>query len=1123
MKKSVLIYFIHIFLLLSVLFWHVETAESPQHFRDAVNSLPFFQFKSDLKKSFHTQDARFCFCGVDLPLMDGNDDYFTKRDIMTLVDGDFDINRFAATEDMNQFFSKPLGAKLSLGLAWFSPVDPSFWTFEMQKFQLHSVLEGWANIITTAGGSMTVNGCDKVFEFYNVEVSARMFENKKLYNTVIPAYGQDEVKFFEFVGFKKSVPALMYAFPKPLKISFAKDKTINSKVTMKHKTNIAYCDFSIEVPIENGIGDPSNQLTNITVYYGERDFGGTNKIRQLGFINEKYDFTGDSLEKFKEYFIEGSKAAGKKHGIDSLAVYDFTGFRIFSSKARFFTRQMEKLINEGNDITPEWVKEHALLPNAVEFNMCTFFMKEDSVANVAKYFGFNIQDKKKNISNFGRKIWITHANKCPMIAMRGLLYSNKSGVYKPLYGDFPIKYFAPVEVDYEGTKYKIPPALDPKDVMDPDYSKALEELEKVHDEQIKEMEEAIKNTQIELPDPQKLKEELDEVELVPADDNDPDKSTKTPKDEVVDEIIPVETPEVVVTHTVKYVLLKKEQESQCKTNFNYLTNYLKGTIGKKADDILEVIHKILWGPDDEGLCDDLIYYSWQSPCVVDEQSRLNVFCVNVRVEEEGESPIFHLHFYNHDWDNTQDDLIYLPYAEIPNQQPKFVEIFESYKTFFKNNNSGKLTPLKINQLVHKYLANFLTNSPWNILHIGAGDQSDVHREHYLKFHQNNITNEASKKNKYVLDFFGLLNEKNQLYEFALQAWVVGKYIGLEILGTQFSYFTMISSTAGSDTLDLIFNSLYESMRETYVDDGTRIPTLQEIKRYIIEVCFLKDDHLAYQSGITDPSINPSEEFSKEDEMAIKSNSRNNVMMLSGFYTAYDTAANMTVVVQLKESIPVVNFRFDTFYFQAEYMIPITSITTFQQNFQATYLECFHHLQNMFLFVKQAENDPSKVGDGGKYTFAELKVSLLANLKDYEVYGCLQDDKSAGNGDMDYEEDKPVFQISQRIVILKSNKPLNLESLNVCEPTEEFNPPLIELYSTDYNRGEEDGIGYTLKFDVIDPEGKRITNSYNFPKKQDYDHKKILEINLMENLPKYFNKKIEGGAENLRERRNVVVV
>jgi hypothetical protein len=474
-------------------------------------------------------------------------------------------------------------------------------------------------------------------------------------------------------------------------------------------------------------------------------------------------------------------------------------------------------------------------------------------------------------------------------------------------------------------------------------------------------------------------------------------------------------------------------------------------------------------------------------------------------------------------------MFYSPAREIVNEWDTFARIANEFIQFIEIEGGNKFEIMTLFKFIKEQIevrarrGDFVSGE-WNV------QLATIETIEGPQFPE--IVDEAMQKSEGYIFYKFEVSQNEIFHQFLYESWEIGPYITVRIQGTGVDYTVMVHKYANEEKIERTVHSIYEILAAAYMREDSII-SLYQIKKTVFETL----EHLSKEMGIPfeEKIVDDGKEDLERDahqENQDSIHSKKNDFIFNIYCDRLESTYSVYGFIHGLENVPVVNLFFSTIYFKAEYMIPLNSISLFSANLLSLIKECYTHLVELIFAVTKAE-DPGLTDEEsdalkkeGRYTFFDVKETILEMLKKRMIYGCItdntnnQEELAMGLGaevetrykwTKDREKD---FDYTGMLVIRRSNQRFNDDPDSRCVKSEQLNPIIIKVYPTNLESSKP---GYSVHINGLNTmTGERVDFVYFFVKYQDYEHKKIFRSLIYRAIEKITVEKATADDDELEE-------
>ena len=1136
-----------VILAILICFTHTN-GEIPEHLRAILSKFPYFKINPALQQSFHTPEARFCFCGLNTARLNG---VGTKIPMFQLAKQQFSFGKANSTTGFQVFNSNYSNAilkgRFTSDMIWYGYADFSFVSYKLQAKMMKSTLDGWAKLLEAGEIKFEVGECDRYIHygsplqnnFFETELAARKKAQRKYnpnfaeeFREIINGLGATR----DFAEFNVNDKVLPKYFPGPnmtadeaKEMKYPVDSNVDrsiSRAMTGNRINVISCHITGDSPLLEPIQNEQMNTIKLdhSILYVEGimvSSSSANQFKKMFLIvpgEQKFD-TWKSLNTLRKLMIPDVKNPSNPVGR-----LDLTNAELLTQEAFFWDRDVGK-INEANagkkfDEISDLAETASsiVFPNSFEFHLCEGLI---NYSTLGKLFNMNYFDKGGNLTGLSGNammVWDQFHYRCPMIAWRGpFLESRSEENYKPMFWKIPDNLLKPEVGDekwrtnpnpgpfylddlflkVEGVQYELDPEwgasgtalYEQTNAVIKEQADKLKEMEPIIQEEINLTEIKKLNDEAKIVIKEQLKEDFPEDYI-----GDEDTKSGTDKEDEATMMTtgnndePNYEQEIEINECIalnkKYKVLYDKVEPKTKT---------------ETEELLLIFLKY----HGKGDCKEMTALLFENNSIFGKNKLIMKY--NVTPIPKNDSVNLQIHFFNHDLNNTKDVILIVPSKEFFGEWDKFYNILDSFMKFVIEETGEEQSPQSLYWDMLEKIKNekIITVENWNT---GPLQGTAVTTAKEMKVKMGNPTN------NYVAFVFRIqVGEKSESYEIIYQSWRVGNFIVIKLLGTQLNYQVMIDMYTKDASMGDIWDGINDTIYTTYVNEESKVVSRMRIKQLAFDV--FQSTSAERSVGFEYKGSNLGDGFTQDHQLTSflerEYASEEGMFLIKGNLLSYEMPIKVILFISSKESLPVVNLFFMNQMFKAEYLIPMTSEKAFELYLQKVYYECLDHLFDLkqetrkVSDVSASPDDIAHAKEGGTYTFAILVETIIGLLKDSFVYGCVSQYDPGESS----EEDAPnKFIAQERFYFLKSNNLFDYDLSKKCTTAENGNSTLIDLYSTNDHGSLS---GYALRVNGFNKSTlNRVDTTYHFVKVQDYNHMEVFKKFISKIFDEVFDKRVD---------------
>lgn len=1093
------------------------------------NFIKFFPYNIGAGRAY-SDEAKVCICGVTVTNMIGSN-LGSKIAMYKLVQAEFNWKKAETMPTYPNWNDQMMAETYTSDGGWYGPMSSAFILYKVQKKIMQGVLSGYQKILKDATGEeVTVGDCQEYVGFFPQSFRNVFAAGKK---ANVPGFGT----YSERKGLAGEIGISDY---------FEVGEEDKSRGSVKPVYPIDYTNLDANQVAAKGVTVKNLEKGKIGVrgVMGVEkingvvcpiDYGKRKTVYMLLDSGVKRTFVPANLKESKKNFQYKDAMEFMVEAKGFLALSVHKSYRN-SINAFMFENDMA---NDDQLRDPGFVKDHVILPNTLDIEFC-YSLLRSSIKDA--FFGIT------------EEMWDTAFDKyrkqCPILGMStGMVYSRRiEGQLKYF------RYYGMLEkpvgfLDVKGDK-KVPgggflyePDIDSiQVVVDGGYDGKIETIDQGIQTSIETIEKKAEEKEvIPIPEPiveipvitqEEINQKVQEITGIEPKEDSPEKSVEVSEASGDNIEIIEETPE------------ETDATRRCKQRLSEVEIEVSGQIPDSISAVKMLIKKMMNYPHVRA-CDDIINLIFTLNGVHQRNPPMLVLKWNITevdpkvLEANGQNPnnkVFEIRFYNDYFDDQKEILLYIPATEIVNNWDQYTLILFDFIDWVDSQLAKILT---LNGLFEEFSAGIkkkLVGAYGNwIFDLGPSGPTRLEGSSQVSDFEEMLKNNDLP---YLFLIIRLVHTNGEFYDLVYQSWMLGeKYLMMKISGTQLNFQVMVNKYSSQAKLNQIFNSVYDMLRINYFDnDG--IVSLIGAKKVTFKALKEEGKFLGFQLNSLGLEGKEYEE-PKQGHAAMLSGD-DNAFLFSINATQIETPYVVRGFVHNRENIPVLNLFFSTEYFQSEYIVPLSKVSSFYVNMQTLFRECFRHLVMLINQVGAVENgtlsgdDLAKAQEMGRYSLTELSEKVLSMLSSRAVYGCVKTMRVADSeSEQDPETGQPLpgqpkentkpgkkykwsmptqWDPSGELLILKANRKF-AGAATKCEAAEMHNPTLIHLYPTYLDEVE----GYALTVNDISSDGSsEVKTTYHFVKYQDYAHMKVFEDFIEGVLNKLFGTtgKPDGGGERI---------
>lgn len=1074
-----------IFVIIGSLFTSVNTNE-------AANFMKFFENPGEkpIPETIFGDNTKICFCGITTTLL-SSARYGKGVDMYNLIKYDFNWLKASKEPPRANWSDAQMSNYHTGNTTWIGPADGSHLTYTVQSKKMESIIKHISKIFSAGGININSTPCKAYLSYFTAEF-ALLLKSKSNGKYILPtdadkeAFGKERgINIFMVKGKSKS-----YSMPYPVdpgslnatllealkdgrgkKFEESDKEFIEDSMSMIPRINGVVCP--IEVTRES---NPNYNVKGAIIFIDNQT------VKRFYFKKKKdtrYDFNYPTILEFIKENKKELKGDGTMSKVTSVRAFMFN----------LDLKEKEKLKDKN------YVIQNMVLPNLFDITFCYSMLNPTDIGKIFDVTGIELY-----------KMWLKYSNECPLVAMvggitymRGGEQIREPGLVKKPDDLFKFKEGNPnIPGDYyvDVTKIDFPDNPEYEKELEQKTTQIIEYREEVNKEIIKYKDPTpiSYSDKIEVLTPKQMKEQLNNI--VEDDLIEPEISEESDhKDDPIPSSIEID---LSPTDLIAY--------RNCMRMVIEYSVSLKGDVPDTLEKAILLVEKLLQFPimlpldeTKNERCKQWLLFQFRTGLVLlvggMEVMKWKITEVPATVlEKDKQDPnkkVWEIFFYNDNFEDRKEMVLYIPSDQLLNNWMQFGSILIEFHIFFEEQLAKSITLYSLyselkdhikSKLKPGWFVNDGPNGPEKL--IGSSDSKKI----------KTVMNE---KNEKYLNIILRISNGNIFYDMIYQAWYMNnKYIMMKVVGTQLNYRVVVCKYVRKVKLLGILDALYDAINTTYLED-TRVVSMYDVKELTFQYMksILDEKELEMSLNVIDPS-------DKDFDDAIighenMKNSDNTAFMYNYMIKGMGVAIVIRGFIHNRESLPVVNFFFETEYFQSEYIIPLSEIGTFKLNIYKVMLECYDHLLDLYGAVKHVENpntsadDIKKAQEDGHYTYEKLTTVIVSMLQKHAVYGCVAQlnlNREQEPSPKKYKwEDAENWDHNENLLIVRSNnlfKDLNSK----CEFNERNNPTIVHLYSTLVG----DHSGYALTVNGVNKAGdKELKTTYHFVKSQDYGHMQVM--------------------------------
>lgn len=1100
-------------ILLIALLMNKHLCSASSNYTKFMQTYPAIYTYNDNDAPISTSSPLFieCLCGWDSESIAPV--HGTKVNIGDLIKMDFNLQKVLDLKPVQYRYNEAtIDDEYSSSVMWFNVLDNSFRDYHFQKGAMEIVINNFLYTLSKAtieeDESIETNDATCEAVLYSADLLTRMIR---------------------FV--KKTQPS--------------DDATRNNG----DGVNYVFCNFNVKYTLNddsamiNSVGggkfDPS-EMDDLTIVYSDKAKAGNSIEIYKGTIGaDSLKKTGINLPKTEPKIVLLGKTAGKT--------------RLFSYKAFIPKGTTDFIDDTGVEDGSDIIKEDVAWPNKFLYTLCfNLFLYE----GLAKAFPINNGNK---FTSYGKQIWDVFNTQCPVMAWIGKMVivqrdenkkvTERESVSGLIKGP-PDVFLNPEDYKFEDDikkkmgeiKNTIPYRVVLKKASGDDVKfeqdKEFEELAKKKQEELDAELEEEKNKRADEPSPNSVEPNVSD-DNVQEEENDKELSEKSTNEDLSSEIIEDENQDQPTTGEI----LDNEFLLRCIRERESVEDQLKFIKQPKScKDAINAAYDMMMYPRDTDECYndrrfmlagttvqfdgstfmdivcDIICFKGDDVPVIRKQSvneLKDLECLNTNLE---------LVFKNHQFENPKTAMLYTPIRDAYQEWKKYTIIIRSFLDFHAENKGEEQTLLSLKDDLFTYFETQFNapKSPYSLFQIfngptGPGELGTQGEE----------LDRIMKMSKNYIFYIIRLNEVDSYHDIIYESWYIGDYIMVRLQGSQLDYSAMLHRFAKPDKVENFKESIFGIFEELYLKN--KIMTMKDIKKKAYD-SFVQES-LRLKFSFKDLAPEPEEEGGemKDPKTLVDEIIDNDYTSFNFSFIEDDleTVVDIYGFIHGMENLPTLNYFFKSPFFEAEYLVPITSRTLFSGFISQIYQECLKHMLSLLLGVRRAEapgltdEQVEEMEKRGKYNFPILVTKIKQMLSSYLVYGCVQKedpniyDLKHPEVERKFKWDKDVDPLDAwdtgRFIIRRSNERFNGTEPNMCVHLEEHNPSIIDVYPTLLEGGKK---GYAISINGKSKEGERVNVTYYIVAYQDYAHMDTFEYTIYQTLDKMYTKvgKPEGGEE-----------
>ena len=1070
-------------------------------------------------------NTKMCICGLNTGIMGIKGSYMQ---MYRLAQAKWDWNKAVNVRVLSKYSDGKVTGSYIADTMWYSPADSSFASYELPRALIESVVNGYFSLFAEAEITHEAQDCKAYVTYYAPNWFDILYnlpdEERKPF-----ADSHNQENLFVYKEKKGGKEKMMMMYPEDFtgveKSWEAKKDDRKKKVTFMEmkkmsRINAIACPYTLTSTDKLD----KEKVLKGTIVFADKNVG----FHLFVALNKHLEFDSSIV------------AAEEINKIISNQKITLTKMHVMSNEAflwKNFIRkdgELELSLLEN----AEEIKNHIILPNTLEHTIC---IKMLNPKELGQHFEFSNSDFQA--------VWKKYKHNCPMVAMKGqMLYftpdeeapsGQKANFRLPFYKVNPELFpdepsselifdgMADFQIDAKSIKFE------KNDTYDADLQGAIDaELEDQKKREEFENEQANKSKPTEKTPDLETPPTYSELQKAGEDSS----QTKGSEDNTEpDEDSPIKSHTNIEQTTSDVETVEKstdedEELINCRKRRKALEDeYAPVEKGPREIPMaVNMIKNMMFHPhSDDGCTKVLGLVRVDRPnggMVINEAKNAMVMEWEVNIvnpllyDPEGKDPnkmVYEIIFKNHNYENQQDALYYIPARELINEWDKYFKVLEVFIDFTTDLLGEELDLLSTYNNLLSYLEKELSEDKKFTIgdtHTGAEDLRGNSNAKYIE-------NVFTKTDPFLLRFFRLdSGGEKGFYDFVYQSWMIGsKYIMVKINGTRFNYSVLINKYSNQTKLIEIFVGILNQLRRLYINEtNDSVVSLRQVKQLVWTTMekLCKDIGFGF---IESPIPSESDEYDRkyEGHEAIINN-EHLAFMYSFLAENIDEAISVRGFVHLRENLALLNLYFESELFVAEYIIPLVDTANFTMYVNDIFSECYEHMKQLVINVQLIEHgdltedqldEEEKLG---RYSMKKIILSVISKLKEREVYGCVHtfnmpksemtytDGKPSINfEDMDdTEANKKVYKwmtppkdITGELLILRSNHLYEDPIKSRCDEDETLNPVLLHLYPTWLNK--RNGYALTINSPTIDGK-KDIKTTYHFVKYQDYAHMRVFE-------------------------------